>query len=548
MPMRRLPRSGGLNCLLTLVLTLVFVLSFAGLLPNTTAFAQAPAAPGLVDAKIEIVWPHGPGTGQLPVSQAPLANLTAYIFDPGTWNPVPDSFGNTVRLWRAINNDPAQVVAIGQKRIQSAAGRNYPVWDFNDIDVSGASNPLTKYTFFLTVDGVQANANIWSHGADARTNLPIPPQPVGASGSAPEIDARIQIVWPHDQTNRQRGVTEATLANVTVALFQAGTLNSVNPDFGGTVRLYRSVNNDPAEAVATGTRRIASQGGINYPVWDFNDIDVSAARDRLNKLYFLVRVDGMNTNSTVWAHGADVRTYFPEVDTPFGTPKGVAAAPAPAEPAPVTTPAVAPPPPAQVASGNLLTNPGFERPYIAIPQHENMRIAEGWTAWWVQGSSQETSQGYLLAPEYKAAFRNDYPYNRVRSGELAQQYFHSWGNFQGGVYQRVRIQAGVRLRFSMWTMIWSCDNEKKGNCQGATSGDPSPTHMRIGIDPDGGTDVFSPHIVWSPEHDSYDAWSELSVEAVSRNSTVTVFAYAYPDYRSQDNNVYLDDASLVILR
>ncbi|MBC7260737.1 MAG: hypothetical protein H5T63_01875, partial [Chloroflexi bacterium] len=174
--------------------------------------------------------------------------------------------------------------------------------------------------------------------------------------------------------------------------------------------------------------------------------------------------------------------------------------------------------------------------------------AAPWVAWWIEGSPEEVSHGYRLAPEYKAAFRSDYPGNRVRSGELAQQYFHSFGNFQAGVLQQVHnIPVGARLRFSLWGMTWSCDREDKGNCGGATSGDPSPMHFRIGIDPTGGTNVFSPDIVWSPEQNAYDAWHYFEVEAVARNTTVTVFVYTYPDYRSQDNNVYLDDASLVIV-
>ena len=72
-------------------------------------------------------------------------------------------------------------------------------------------------------------------------------------------------------------------------------------------------------------------------------------------------------------------------------------------------------------------------------------------------------------------------------------------------------------------------------------------HFRVGIDPTGGGDVFSSNIVWSPEQNAYDSWHQFQVEAVARNTTVTVFVYTYPDYRSQDNNVYLDDASLVIL-
>jgi hypothetical protein len=198
---------------------------------------------------------------------------------------------------------------------------------------------------------------------------------------------------------------------------------------------------------------------------------------------------------------------------------------------------------------NLLQNPGFELPYAAsIPGKENCLIAVPWLAWYTQGPPDRTSQGYLLAPEYKASTRNDAPLNRVHGGELAQQYFHSFGNFQAGVYQVVqKVTPGALLRLQIWGMTWSCDRESKGNCGNASSGDPSPMHLRIGIDPTGGTDPFSSNIVWSTEVNSWDTWTLLQVEATAVNSTITVFAYAYPDYRSQDNNVYLDDASLVVV-
>ena len=206
-------------------------------------------------------------------------------------------------------------------------------------------------------------------------------------------------------------------------------------------------------------------------------------------------------------------------------------------------------PVAALAQGpNLLQNPGFERPFAPLPHKENCLIAVPWVAYYYEGSQEETSQGYLLAPEYKMATRKDYPGNRVRSGELSQQWFHSFGNFRAGVWQQVsNIPVGTRLRFELWGMAWSCDKESKGNCQGATSGDPSPMHFRIGIDPTGGTDPLSAAIVWSPEQNPYDAWHHFQVEAVAQNQTVTVFVYTYPEYRSQDNNVYIDDASLVAI-
>lgn len=207
------------------------------------------------------------------------------------------------------------------------------------------------------------------------------------------------------------------------------------------------------------------------------------------------------------------------------------------------------PVPALADGPNLLQNPGFEAPFAAsIPGKENCLIAVPWVAWYVEGSPDETEQGYKLVPEYKMSTRADYPGDRVRSGDLSQQYFHSFGNFQAGIYQVVsNVRPGARYKFSIWAMTWSCDNEEKSNCEHATSGNPSPMRLRIGIDPKGGANVFDPGIAWSPEIDAWDTWTPLEVEAAAQNSTITVFVYSYPEFRSQDNNVYLDDASLIAL-
>ena len=53
---------------------------------------------------------------------------------------------------------------------------------------------------------------------------------------------------------------------------------------------------------------------VRFLAWDFNDVDISAARDPLNRIYFWVSVDGVPTDSNVWAHGADARTIFPQPD------------------------------------------------------------------------------------------------------------------------------------------------------------------------------------------------------------------------------------------
>lgn len=201
---------------------------------------------------------------------------------------------------------------------------------------------------------------------------------------------------------------------------------------------------------------------------------------------------------------------------------------------------------------NLLANPGFEPPYVtSIPGKNNCFIANGWTAWYIEGTREETAQGYLHAPEYKGATRQDFPYDRVHGGDTAQQWFRSFATYKAGVYQVVpNITPGARYRFGAWVMIWSChydEEEDKKNCQGARSGNPSPMRIRVGIDPKGGTDPFSANVVWSPEGDPVDAWQLFQVEAVAQASQMTVFVYSNPEFRNRNNDVYVDDASLVMV-
>ncbi|MCW5850086.1 MAG: DUF3828 domain-containing protein [Anaerolineae bacterium] len=288
---------------------LVMMLTLAGARPVQ---AESRTAFSAIDAKIEIVWPHG----NAPVSQASLVNITAYLFEQNTRNSVPCDLGNTVRLWRALNNQPAQQVATGSRRTITQGGVTFPVWDFNNVDVSAARDGGNKYYFYVTVDGITTTFNIWSHGADARTYLPDPVQPTSSGGIDGPVDARIQVVWPHDEAGRPRPVNSATQANITVALFRQGAQQSVSPDFNQRVILLRSLNNGVVDTVGAGVRRIVRQGGVTYPVWDFNDVDVWAAQDALSKYYFRVLVQDTQTFSTVWSHGVDARTYFPSPDQP----------------------------------------------------------------------------------------------------------------------------------------------------------------------------------------------------------------------------------------
>ena len=292
--------------------------------PTPTPIAVAVAehlvtpTPSVVRAKIEIVWPHDGAS----VRDAGLANITAYLIRGGVsgegagLEAPPCDWAPVVRLWGAVNNQPAREIAVGSKRMFSSGGRTFPVWDFNDISVADANDSANKLTFFVTVDGVTTLPNIWAHASDARTIFPQPDVPTDALSYLPgALDARIQIVWPHDDLP----IAEAARANVTAYLFASGTSQALAPELSRplTVRLHRSLNSDPEQADSTvlGEPRVLTTGtGVKFLAWDFNDVDVSATQDPLNRLYFWVTVDGVTTFSNIWAHGADARTIFPQVD------------------------------------------------------------------------------------------------------------------------------------------------------------------------------------------------------------------------------------------
>ncbi len=219
-------------------------------------------------------------------------------------------------------------------------------------------------------------------------------------------------------------------------------------------------------------------------------------------------------------------------------------------------------------SPNLLIDGDFEAP-PTWPMQDGIgevQVAPGWRAWYldyppsyiVPPASCYDSDGKLgdngcfwMRPEFRDTTKVSFAY-RVRSGERAQKYFSFGRMHEAGLYQQVHnIPVGAQLRFSIYIQAWMCsDVNKSEKCKGGLVSDaPSDMHLRIGIDPTGGTDPFSGNIVWSPELHAWDRWTLFQVEAVAQSSTVTVFTHSRPewDWTRMNNDIYLDDAELVIV-
>lgn len=187
---------------------------------------------------------------------------------------------------------------------------------------------------------------------------------------------------------------------------------------------------------------------------------------------------------------------------------------------------------------NLLSNPSFEGSYAPFGAFKELNHAPNWFPWWQDGANN-------LRPEFKPAEASVAP-NRIHSGSTAQQYFKSFGQFKAGLYQSVlNVTPGSRLQFSAYGQAWSC--EEFDLCPDGNSVNPANMLMRVGIDPTGDNNWAADTVVWSAYFNPLDQWQVACVEAVAERDVVTVFLWASPDGPRQNQDIYWDDASLVVL-
>ena len=165
--------------------------------------------------------------------------------------------------------------------------------------------------------GATTATSVWAHGADTRTYMPLQDVPSGiATEPIDALDARIEIVWPHDAQGNARQTATGAYANVGVALFKHGTRLSVPVSWRPAgLTLYGAWNQDIGRPLKReAVKQVRQSGAVAYPMWEFLNIPVAMAADPANKLFLWVVIDGVETYPTIWTHGADARTYFPIMD------------------------------------------------------------------------------------------------------------------------------------------------------------------------------------------------------------------------------------------
>jgi len=187
---------------------------------------------------------------------------------------------------------------------------------------------------------------------------------------------------------------------------------------------------------------------------------------------------------------------------------------------------------------NLLDNGDFEDDFVALDGADPRNVAESWTPWHVAAS--DTSPSFANHnPNY------DEESDRIRLDEegKAQKYFTLFATHQGGIYQEVdSLTSGTTYRFSIYAYVWSSSFEDT-----EVSEDPGDVVVRVGIDPDGGTDGASEDIIWSTAATFfYDAYRQYAVIATAESSSITVFVESTVGEPRANNYIYLDDAVLEV--
>ncbi|HEY4721040.1 MAG TPA: hypothetical protein VII92_04285, partial [Anaerolineae bacterium] len=194
-----------------------------------------------------------------------------------------------------------------------------------------------------------------------------------------------------------------------------------------------------------------------------------------------------------------------------------------------------------LAGANLLADPNFEQPFVQA--NSTAIVAPGWSPWWIPRPAGAPDWSYHQPNYDQSSQCSSTCDHRIHSGSNAQRMFQLFGAYVAGIYQQVSVPANVDLQFTIFGQGWSSTNDTPENV--STGG--TDMQMRIGIDPWGGTNPLDPRVVWSNQVNALDSWYQFSVYAHSQNTTVTVFTYAAPFDARRKNEVYWDDAALVVL-
>jgi hypothetical protein len=181
---------------------------------------------------------------------------------------------------------------------------------------------------------------------------------------------------------------------------------------------------------------------------------------------------------------------------------------------------------AQVQGSNLIQDPTFDL------------MAQGtwkWEKWSYLKQESDLGQSFT-APVFMPSEPKWDHGSGGQSGAAGSVAGQAGAKFRAGFYQTVAVQAGTRVRFSVWV---------NGFCQ--SNGSQCPVMLKAGIDSTGGTDWSSGNVKWAGTEISNNKYVQLVTEevVVGDSGKVTVFTWGEPSFGAFYTAAYFDDAALM---
>ncbi|MCB9451127.1 MAG: LysM peptidoglycan-binding domain-containing protein [Anaerolineaceae bacterium] len=200
--------------------------------------------------------------------------------------------------------------------------------------------------------------------------------------------------------------------------------------------------------------------------------------------------------------------------------------------------------------GNLLTNPGMEEAGFGIYVGQgrgDLNLPVGWGIWVADGP-RDADKPWQNRADKTFAFPHRGPDPNPHQGVMALNVSAGYNTSTNAVYQQVTVPADTAIQASAWVWIHTCTlpKDSKGNPTSETCGSSpaSEAFVKVGIDPNGGSDPFAPEIVWSPLAAPHDQWLQVSSTATTSGTTATIFLYSTQKWAADLNNVYWDETYL----
>jgi LysM repeat protein len=194
--------------------------------------------------------------------------------------------------------------------------------------------------------------------------------------------------------------------------------------------------------------------------------------------------------------------------------------------------------PALTQSGNLLQDGGMEGPFTNRGRAD-FNVPAPWGVWFTESPRTEA---WMNQPP--VAFPHNGPDPNPVAGARAFNFNKGYATYTAAIYQQVAVPQGANVVGSAYGQQKTCNPAPNTPTCGSAA--ESGAFMRVGIDPNGGTNPFDTDVVWSANAAPHDRWEQISVSATATGPTVTIFLFNTQSWPSQLNTAYWDEASLSV--